>query len=248
MSTAAMAADVTEVEPTYNWTGFYIGGGAGVAFTDYDVDTTSCDNSGSPSVCNNEGPDNPKGDGSFELYDTDLDKTGVLGTAQIGFDFQLGDSFVLGIMGDGTWLDAEDHKFNHVEYLPQFTDTAGQEWKAKIDGMYTIAGRLGFLIQPDMLIYGLGGWTWADIKTTYFEGCGSTGCDDINASERDTVDGFTVGGGFEMMFASHWSGRLEYRYTDLDSVKLSGEAGAFSAETKTDTEIHQVRATVNFKF
>jgi outer membrane immunogenic protein len=246
---AAFAADIADIEPIYNWTGFYVGGGIGVAFADFDVDTKSCDDINLTGNCNNEGPEAPKGDGSFELYNTDFSDTGILGTVQAGFDFQLGDSIVVGIMGDATWPDIDDDKFHHVEYLQEFTDTAGQEWKAEIDAMYTIAGRLGFLIQPEMLVYALGGWTWADMKTHYFEGCGGDGgCDDINASEKDTVDGFTVGGGFEMMFASHWTGRLEYRFTDLDDVELFGQTDPYSAETKTDTEVHQIRATINFKF
>ena len=244
MTSGVLAADlytpVPEPAPSASWTGFYVGGGFGAGWADYSVNTTSCDAIDLGGTCNNEGPGAPKGDGSFELYSNSLSGSGLLGTIQAGYDFQMNESLVLGIMGDYTWLDVGDSAFNHVEYLPQFTDTAGQAWSADVDNMITIAGRLGFLVMPNMMLYGLVGWSWADVNTSYFEGCGGAGgCDDIVASGSSSQDGLTVGGGFEAMIFENWSGRLEYRYTDLGKTTLYGEddGGNYSAQTVTDTEV-----------
>lgn len=247
-STASVAVAADIAPPASNWTGFYVGAGIGAGLADYDVGTTSCDGPDLTGNCNNEGPSVPKGDGSYELYSNGFDSTGVLGTIQAGFDYQVGDALVVGFMADGTIFDVGGDDFNHVEYLQQFTDTAGQGWKADVDNMLTLSGRIGFLAQPDLLVYGLGGWSWADVKTSYFEGCGGSGCGDIYTSGKKTANGFTVGGGVEMLFATNWSGRLEYRYTNLGDVSLYGEEAGYSAETKTSTDVHQIRATVNYRF
>jgi opacity protein-like surface antigen len=62
---------------------------------------------------------------------------------------------------------------------------------------------------------------------------------------------WTVGAGAEMKFTDNISGRLEYRYTDLGSIDVSGVSGAqeeFTGDTSTDVVVQSVRATVNFRF
>jgi outer membrane immunogenic protein len=252
---SASAADVAPVEPVSSWTGIYVGAGGGYRWADFDVDTVSCDLSGPG--CNYEGAGGVTYFGSTnEIYDVTLDDSDFFGTVQAGFDWEFTPGFVLGVMGDidfGNQL--EDDKFNQVNYDGFDNPDAGQAWSAELNEVYTLSARAGFAPTESFLLYGLVGYSFGDAKASYFEGCDFSGdggpCDDINASNKESLDGWTFGAGAEMKFTDNISGRLEYRYTDLGSIDVSGVSGGqdqFTGDTSTDVIIQSVRATVNFRF
>ena len=232
-----------------------MGAGGGYRWADFDVDTVSCDLSGPG--CNYEGAGGVTYFGSTnEIYDVNLDDSGFFGTVQAGFDWEFTPGFVLGVMGDidfGNQL--EDDKFNQVNYDGFDNPDAGQAWSAELNEVYTLSARAGFAPTESFLLYGLVGYSFGDAKASYFEGCDFSGdggpCDDINASNKESLDGWTFGAGAEMKFTDNISGRLEYRYTDLGSIDVSGVSGGqdqFTGDTSTDVIIQSVRATVNFRF
>ncbi|WP_339691775.1 porin family protein [uncultured Parasphingorhabdus sp.] len=68
--------------------------------------------------------------------------------------------------------------------------------------------RAGYLVTPNILVYGRGGYE--NIRA-------SIDFRDINGSrhDKDNFDGWTVGGGIERAITDHISARVEYRYSDL---------------------------------
>lgn len=243
------AADIETAAPT-SWTGIYVGGGGGYRWADFDVDTLSCD----VVTCNNQSNDGVFGGfvGTFEEYSTNLGDNGFFGTLQAGADWEFSPGFVVGIMGDIDIGDKlQDDEFNQVNYT-RIDPDSGQAWSAELNELFTVSARAGFAPADNLLLYGLVGYSFGDAEASYFEGCdfSSNGgaCSDRSGSSKESLDGWTFGGGAEMKFTANISGRLEYRYTDLGSIDVSAENGTFTGDTSTDVVVQSVRATINFRF
>jgi opacity protein-like surface antigen len=78
--------------------------------------------------------------------------------------------------------------------------------------MVTAIGRLGVLVDPRNLIYGLGGVTFANFQT-------SVETEDVNRTFN--TYGPTVGLGWEMQLPDMWTFRTEYRYTKFINRTLT---------------------------
>lgn len=86
----------------------------------------------------------------------------------------------------------------------------GYHFGERVTGLASLRGRIGYSTGPGLL-YVAGGPAWQKataqmtVCDTSFGGC--------SASNYDfTSSGWTIGGGYEWMFAPHWSARAEYRY------------------------------------
>ena len=76
--------------------------------------------------------------------------------------------------------------------------------------MTTATGRLGYTVLPNLLLYVKGGGAW--VKDNYTSYNPLTG---LQASAGGTRSGWTVGAGFEQMFAGSWSWFAEYNYLNF---------------------------------
>jgi outer membrane immunogenic protein len=83
----------------------------------------------------------------------------------------------------------------------------------------TFRGRLGWVVNPILLIYGTGGLAVAQVGTTDSVVASSTSFNTVSASTTRT--GWTVGGGVEWMFVPRWSVKAEYLYVDLGSFSTT---------------------------
>jgi outer membrane immunogenic protein len=162
--------------------------------------------------------------GGFTGGDTDID--GGFGGGQIGYNWQApGANWVLGVEAD---VSGGDIGFN--ETIP------GGSESTSINVMGTVRGRLGFLVTPQTLIYGTGGFAWA--RNTV----------DINvpgvivASSSATHTGWAAGAGIEHAFAPNWTARLEYLHTDYGTETYFNSPVGLSADTD------QVRVGINYLF
>lgn len=150
------------------WDGLYLGGHAGYGWADM---------AGTPATT------------------VDLDGSGFLYGAHIGYQKMVETNFVLGIEADLSPADIDD----------SIGTTSGG-----IDTLYTVRARGGVMVEQ-VLFYLTGGVAWADIDYR------DTGLG-INAS--DTELGWTAGLGVEAMFGPGWSGRAEYLYADFGEIDL----------------------------
>jgi len=66
-----------------------------------------------------------------------------------------------------------------------------------------------------------GGGAWQHIEINAICGVPSSFCGGLFSSSKSTTQGgWTVGGGVETMFWSHWLARVEYRYSDYGNTGL----------------------------
>jgi outer membrane immunogenic protein len=169
----------------------------------------------------------------YGIADTDLtaaagtanfDADGVLGGVLVGWSWQTGD-FVYGFEGD--WVAAD---------LTDSQTFGANRVNASVDWMAEIRARAGYLLAPELLLFGMVGYAWADIDLPVTGVGGGSG--------SDTFSGWQFGGGLEYRFDSNWSTRLDYLYTDLDSESIT-----YSGQTVTyDPDVHAMRAGLVYKF
>jgi len=125
--------------------------------------------------------------------------SGFAGGGQIGCDYQAG-QFVVGIrnMLDGTSLNAG------TTFANGYTANSKTSW------FDTLTVRGGFLVQPNILLYGQGGFAWTRSNQYINNPAGAQ-----VAQFGNNRGGWTVGGGAEYMFAPHWAAFLEYNYLNF---------------------------------
>jgi outer membrane immunogenic protein len=238
----ALAADMpvkaSPVAISSNWTGFYIGGSLGGRWTSSDW-TTTCLSSGAaggsgcplnanfvPGATNRFANNNPTDFNSSSL------RAGLYG----GYNWQFSSRWVAGIEGDFAWANnnkmiagipgAEDPTVAGSPGLD--TSTVKETWDAGI------RGRLGYLINPTLLLFATGGVSWTHLEASAFCGsafsvgwCGGGAGTNVGSSSTSsaTMAGWTVGGGLEWMWQPHWLVRAEYRYTDYGTFNYTLFAG-----------------------
>jgi outer membrane immunogenic protein len=206
--TAGEADPVTEARP--RWTGAYLGGagGAGVAVTH----TAASFGGASSSI-----------DGGGQA---------LLGSVYGGFDYQVANQAVIGVMGDLTWSN------------PQSTQSlsgggAAASVMVSPTMSWSVLGRAGFLPVPSTLLYAAAGYTGETVGTTITAtGGGATAL----FQSTDTLNGWTVGPGIETVLSGGWSTKLEYRYSQYETRSFLGGAASIQPST------HTVRAGLAYKF
>jgi outer membrane immunogenic protein len=120
---------------------------------------------------------------------------GIAGGGQVGCDIQF-DSWVFGIRN---MIDATN--------LRSSTSFAAGSANSHTNWFDTLTAREGFLVAPNVLVYGQGGAAWANTNVTVFNTAGGQ-----IGSISNNSQGWTLGGGAEWMFAPHWSVFAEYNF------------------------------------
>ncbi|MBT3071084.1 outer membrane beta-barrel protein [Rhodomicrobium sp. Az07] len=207
--------DAPIIVPAPTWTGFYVGGHLGAAWTN--IDTRR----------------NTYWDGDADLpfnYGTfggnGLNTTGAFGGGQFGYNWQTGGNFVLGIEVDIGGLQGNSERtFAATTY--NALDPAGIDNLALVNvksqgGMYgDVTGRLGYA-WGNTLLYLKGGFAWlaTDLKvraaiTTDVDTPAFTNTAYYNRSFDNTLTGWTAGGGLEYQFNPNWTMKVEYLHFDF---------------------------------
>lgn len=173
-SSSAIAADHDLPTEHLSWTGWYAGvaAGAGGAVGDLNIG------------------------GGFASLDG-ISAEGFLGSAFIGYDYQIKPKIVIGIMADYT--------ISNIESELSIPVLAGFNATFRGDRNWSILGRAGYLVGPDTLAYVLAGYTKQEFELNTNIGFGL----DFDAG------GLTVGSGIEHRINQNWSARAEYRYTSF---------------------------------
>ena len=194
---AKNAAGATIEAPAYSWTGFYIGGaiGAGAMVTDQ------------PDI----------------FLPIPLSGDGVRGEISAGYDHELGDKWIIGVVADA-----------HIGGISTETDLGGGSFAIKADYGFDILARVGAKLSDSTLAYALGGYSWQ-----HFELSATGGPDDLDGGSS----GFSIGAGLETAVADRTSVNLEYRYSKFDDQDF-GTGFDFGFEPA----FHTVRVGAKYKF
>lgn len=134
---------------------------------------------------------------------------GYGGTA--GIDGQIGKYFVVGAEGtywnpSKMWGDNNGNNMATTSNGGSVSTKAFQEWDASI--------RMGFLAQPDILLYAVGGYATTRERTLY-TGVGGTGVGGYR--NVGWSDGYSVGGGLEYSITKMFFMNAQYRYSQFSN-------------------------------
>ncbi len=243
-TTFASAADFAPPPaPVSTWTGFWVGAGIGYGFVNHEL--------GAEAFL-------PGGEDFYVAGKADLSGIGGegwMGQVGAGFDFQVGDKFLVGIFGDYTFSDIESSaSAEGYACLGGGCIGPGEVYyKLKADSMWFVGGRAGYLANPDTLLYALIGYTEVDFDAKFgFENYDCEGDCSNSYKYGWSQGGLTFGGGIETKLSESITAKLEYRYIDLDR-KTIFEFGDIDneepgAKAWVDSNIQTVTASVAWRF
>lgn len=203
---SAHAADLGEPAPPvagYNWTGLYVGIGGGSGAVVHEIDIP------------------PLGGFNFN----GIGGEGTFGEVTAGYDFLLGERFLLGAN--------VGYRMGNIETTLDIGAPLAFSAAVTLDEGYDLIGRMGYLVTPQTLAYVLGGYSHQ-----HFDLSTSVGF----ALDWDQ-DGRVVGAGMESVLGGNWTLKAEYRYAEYEAEDF-GTAGFFNVIPST----HAFHAGLNYRF
>lgn len=268
----------------YEWNGLSVGAGIGVGLFDQDASGKAWrkDKNIKKKACEWEWhkyvrklvwdcDKHSKGDKYTDLHSqSESDKWSVFGTLQIGYDRLLTDRLLIGAFADFDFFHDNELKFSDSSRKGSLNGSVDRE------NMWTIGGRLGYLVTPRVLVYGLAGYSQlnldGELDAKFSDPLGGPHSTNANVSINERVDGWTVGGGVEAKLEKRLSLKLEYRYSHFDGAQASYfdmRDGDFKKDygkgfnyklydyertikegaklDLDDTDVHSIRAVLSFK-
>jgi outer membrane immunogenic protein len=243
VSPAAFAADmVPEPAPVSSWTGFYLGAGGGVGWADIDINHRRC-------ALDWDGTCDPDWD-----FHHDFNENGngnIIGIVQGGFDWEIANAFVVGIGADWTFGDVLNNDSKHNDDNFGFHDHFQTDGSSMVDAY----GRAGFAPMPNLLVYGLVGWSWLVNADSKFSVSDDNGDVLFHHDDNVSANGLTFGGGVEWKFTDNLSVRGEYRFTNLDNFNNNGNFSCdcgdwsdFRDRNDVNIDVQRVLFTLNWRF
>ena len=174
-----------------------------------------------------------------------------VGIVQGGYDLEVTPGFVLGVMASWEFADIGHEREFDDDLDDEFFD-GRHRFESNFDGIVTIAGRAGFAPTQNLLLYGLFGWSWADVGHDWRFRSDEFAEADFHRGDEFSASGFTFGGGAEYRFTENLSLRAEYRFTDFDSFDDNRreffEDVEFRRNFEVDLDVQRVLFTLNWRF
>ena len=245
IATGASAADMpmkAPQQPTYQWSGCYVGVnlGGGASGTNFNtaVDPGTHLLGADPDVVAASGFGGHGGDG-------------VLAGGQAGCNLQSG-MFVAGLEGDFDYFHSNSWFSNNSNTLSDGVTpfTIGQSLTTNY--LATIRPRLGIAADRNLAYITAGvAFTRVSYLESYSDGGAPPGIGSAAASK--SLVGWVAGAGWEYAFDNHWTFRTEYLYASFPTVNALGAitdagGGANTLHGSSDLVTQLLRAGVNYKF
>ena len=173
MTGSVVAADMPVVQapifvPVYSWNGFYVGLHGGWGFGNVRFNNNIAD-----------------------IGDHTMD--GGLVGGHIGYNWQMGPSWLIGLEASGTWSGVRKTVVG-----PLFPDFRDDRWTTEVKWLATVTPRIGFTIS-NWMWYLKGGVAFAGIDHRLV-----SPTDSVSFDLSETKVGGTVGFGGELLLGSNW--------------------------------------------
>ena len=239
-SAPALAADMAAKAPVRaapiayapSWTGCYIGGGGG--FGMWNQENTLFDDTTIPRTQLSAG--------------TTGGGRGYFGTVGGGCDYQFGLgtwNVVVGAFGDYDFASMKGH--------PNFTGgTYGQE---KLSSQWSVGGRIGALITPNLLTYFSAGYTEAEFdQVNLLNSFGAIGTPAGLYFGSRSYSGYFLSAGDEyaLNFLPGLFWKTEYRFSDLDTknnpIRFTAGNALTGASIDSHKYVHTIRSELVYRF
>jgi outer membrane immunogenic protein len=201
--------------PVFTWSGFYIGFHGGWGFGDAGFRNSIAD-----------------------IGDHTMD--GGLAGGHIGYNWQMGYSWLVGIEASGTWSGVKKTVFGPLDPL-RFPGTQDDRWTTEVKWFATVTPRVGFTVSN---------WMWYLKGGVAFAGIDHRLESPTAAASFDTSDtgvGWTIGFGGELLLASNWVFGIEGNRYDFGTLHADSGIANFP-----DHDLHvtmwSVLGRVSYKF
>jgi outer membrane immunogenic protein len=206
--------------PVYSWTSCYIGGNTGGAWAHKTTTATYT-------------PTGPHDAGS-------LTADGWAYGGQIGCDYQVNNYWVVGIRGMWDGLNIKGSN-------PWPSPPAGLSNNYNVDSFGTVVGKLGYLLNPTLELYGLGGVAWIHDSLSFV--ASPTG--DFATGDQ-TRTGYDVGVGLSWMFTRNWDLWLEYDHMGFGTKGFNltgvGTGAGIPYTANIDQSVDKVLMGIDYRF
>jgi outer membrane immunogenic protein len=246
IGTPALAADMAlkapppAPVPTSNWTGFYLGAHAGVAWWSSNQGFT-------------ETPGIGGGDALDPINFGHQQTARAIGGLQGGYNWQVSPMWVLGVEGDFSWTSLR----NNATAVPTFGGVLlpGNvvAMSESVNWLASARGKIGYVWGPTLL-YATGGAAW---ENAHYTGNFTflSGATENIVPFSTTNSGWVAGGGLEWMATSHLLARIEYLYYGFQSKAVSAPCvncvvggPPVANYSWNNNNVQVVRAALSYKF
>ena len=232
---SACAADLPlkagpPIAARFSWTGCYLGGHLGGGFSHKDitdpVQLVQDSFAGAPITTG--------------VTTVSPSPTGAVIGGQIGCDYELASSWVIGIEGAASGSTMKDSK---TVALPLGNPDSALV-KARVEFLSSVTARIGYAFD-NVLLYGRGGVALAQDR---YNVIGSFLGTPFNFEGADNRIGWTAGGGVEWAFSQHWSTSLEYDHYAFghSRILMSDPINTLAGIVDTKQSVDVVKVGLNF--
>jgi outer membrane immunogenic protein len=201
--------------PTYTWSGFYIGVHGGWGFGDIGFSRTA-----------------------FDIGGHTMD--GGLVGGHIGYNWQMGYSWLIGIEASGTWSGVKKTIFGALDIL-DFPGTRDDRWTTEVKWLATLTPRIGMTVS-NWMWYVKGGVAFAQIDHRFESPVGPQ-----SFETSDTKVGWTVGLGGELLLGRNWVFGIEGNLYMFGSVSANSGFTNFP-DHDIDVSMWSILGRVSYKF
>lgn len=267
VATSAIAADlptrkepIAALPPAPLWTGFYAGLNAGYGFGTNSQSYTSSyglfdpwRNFNSSAQLNYQ--TNFIGLGSALSGTSSVNQNGFLGGAQVGYNNQFMDKYVVGLEADIQGSNVRGYGASYGLGSTSATWTGNgrssngvgsTEVNAGLNWIGTVRARAGYLVTPTLLTYATAGLAygdaWAKIQNQSLYVINDianyvTGNQQFsgNGQNNQILVGYAAGGGVEWMMSQNWSLKSEAIYYNLGNLNATSSSFSPPMYSATDT-------------
>jgi outer membrane immunogenic protein len=254
---------ITARVPYLTWTGFYVGINGGFAWGNSSVAFAANDPAALAGTCGGGGA--PKGQC---INSVDFRRDGAVAGGQFGFNWQVNSHWLVGAEADYQWsnLDGSVNSSFRLGNVGATDMVASQT----VESFGTVRARAGVVLTPPLLLYGTGGFAFAQVHENLsvpavatkglaaggFSYACTVGTACFAGSTSQTLLGWSAGAGAEYAITSSLIFRTELLYVHLSPPTVTATATAVAAGTApasvaagfSSVYFAVMRAGLNYKF